>query len=572
MAAPTLADLLPPVTADQVKALFLSTLSGIGPVEQIGPGSGSIIVSGSPANSYDGVIVITTAGGLGVGAFKLSFDDGNTFTGPFTIPSGGVYNIGGSGLSLTFSGTFSLSTQYLFKTIFPAFPVTNWTSGGGGRTFTEAEALIIANLSGVAIGEICGGGFVDYASGSGAPNDWLSLLSAQLYQNIRNLQTPASGLVQLTLAASASPLTLNPGDLRIANSTGANALIFDNSTSLSISPGATISAAVVAEAPGSAYDVQNGVLTVLLTPKPGLSVNNPAPGTSAVTPSGGATGTVAVSGSPNGNYNVVLKCSLSGALGVAQLQASLDGGSNFSAPFTIPGSGVVPLSPTISGVTVTTGLTLTCTGTFTSGDSYTFTSYTSWLLIAGQDMEVDGALQARDKAKWTTLGIGGGVSTTYDYLARTTPNGGSEVVKTFEQPDPTVGGQVDIVVAGAAGPVSATALANISAYISARVPLGTKASVQNASVTTVSVIATIYVIAAQQVAADAAIKAAFSALALATPIGGTIYLADIIAAIEEQQASGVSHVVVPLTAPLTDTVLPAANVGAFSLTLNYILI
>jgi hypothetical protein len=572
MAAPTLADLLPPVTADEVKALLLSTLAGIGPVEQIGPGSGAVIVSGSPANNYDGVLIITTSGALGAGAFKLSFDDGVTFTGPFTIPASGVYSVGGSGLTLTFSGVFTLATQYLFKTIFPPFPVTNWLSGGGGRTFTEAEAEIIANFSGVAIGEIAGGGFVDYASGDGAPADWLSLLSSQLYQNDRFLVAPASGLVLLTLAATAPPLTINPGDLRIANSIGTGNLVYDNSSSFSLGAGTSLAVPVVAEAPGSLYNVQNGVLTVLLTPKPGLTVNNPAPGSSAVTPSGGATGTVAVAGTPNGNYNVVLKCTTSGALGVAQIQASLDGGADFSAPFLIPGSGVVALSPTISGVTVTTGLTLTCTGAFTSGDSYTFTSYATWLLVAGQDQESNLALQSRDKAKWTTLGVGGAVATTYDYLARITPNGGSEVVKTFSQPDPVVGGQVDIVVAGAAGPVSATALSNISAYISARVPLGSKASVQNASVTTITVTATVYVLAAQAAAADAAIKAAFSKLALATPIGGTVYLADIITAIEDQKPSGVSHVVVPIGAPLTDTVLAAANVAAFTLNLTYILI
>lgn len=569
----TLAGLLPPVTADDAKALLLSAMQGIGPVQQLGQGAGTLVVDGSPLNNYDGIINLTTAGAPGTAAFKYSLDGGITYAGPYAVPANGVYDAVGTGLSFNFAGTFTAGDNYLFQTIFPPFPVTDWESGGVARTFLEAEASAIADLAGSAIPDIAGGGFVDFASSAGAPNDWLSLLSAELYNNQRYLPALLHGQVAFTLAASAPALTVAAGDLVVANTTGNSGVLrYFNAAGFTINPGQTLVQPVTAAAPGAAYNAANGALTVLQTPKPGLSVANPAPGTSAVTPSGGATGTLAVTGAPTGNFSVVLRVLTTGGLGVATAQVSLDGGTDFASPFTIPGGGAYAL-PQLDGMTPT-GLTLHFTAPpFTAGDSYSFTSDASWILVAGQDLEADQALQLRDKGKWTTLGVGGPVSLTIDYLCRNAPGGGSEVVKTFSQPDPVVGGQLDIVVAGAAGGVSAGALAAITAFIQPRVTLGSKAVVSNASITVVTVTGQVYVVTSQLAAAKTAIASAIAALQAAEPIAGLVELAAVIAAVMNQGAAGVLNFRgAQLDGGTADVQLAAANVVAFDITgLQYIL-
>lgn len=567
----TLQDLLAPVTADDVEAQLLAALQGIGPVQHVGSGDADVVVAGAPENNYDGLIQIAVAGAPGTVQFNYSLDDGGTFAGPYAVASSGIYVAAGTGLTFTFGGDFVAGDVYRFQTIFPPFPVTDWEPGAIGRVLVKSESQSIANLAGSALPNVAGGGFVDYASSAGVPNDWLSLLSSELYLNDRYPPQTLLGQAQLTLASAASPQSVADGQLLAANSVGAgpNVLQYRNVGAFTINPGDVLSIPFQAESPGARYNIVNGALTVLKTPLPGLTITNPAPGTGAVSPSSGATGAVTVTGTPTGNFSVVLRVLSTGALGTATAQASLDGGTDFNAPFTLPGGGTYAL-PQADGTTPT-GLTLHLSGTFTAADTYSFTSYASWILTAGRDVEGAQALQARDKARWTTLGIGGALSTTYDFLARNAPGGGSEVVKTYSAPDGTVGGLVNIVVAGPTGPVSSSALAAISGFIAARVPLGSKANVQNASLYSLAVTATVYVVAAQRDAANAAILLALSQLEASIPIAGEVDVAAIVDAIMNQRAAGVRNTHV--TAPAVDTTLPNATVVRFSpITLNYVLV
>lgn len=559
----TLASLLPPVTPDQVKALLISALQGLGPVQQTGQGLGTVVVSGTPSASYDANVIIQGGGAPGTATFTYSLDLVN-YAGPYTVPANGTYVASGTGLTIQFAGVFTSGDQYAFTTIYPPFPVTDWQEGGVGRTFLEMEAAVLADLVGNAIPAVAGGGLVDYASSANAPNDWLSLLSQEVYNNYRFQPANAQGLITLTLAAGSPNVTFAAGQLLVADTTGANQHIFTNPNPITIFPG-TIFLPVTAAQSGAAYNLVNGAITVLLTPRPGLTVTNPAPGLSSLLHIGSGAGTVGVSGSSAGNnYYVKVKVTTSGAPGTGMMQVSLDNGANYAAPVLITSIYPIPLLNS----SVQTGLVLAMAGNFVSGDSYSFSSYGYWLQVLGLDAETDGALRQRDKAKWTTLGVGSGTPATLDYLARTTPGGGSEVFKTYSQPDPAIAGQVDLVVSGAGGPVSTGALAAITAYLTPRIALGTKLSVQNSTAYAIPITGTVYATAAMIPAVTAAIAAAIQALQQSIPIGGTVYANSIVEIIEA--VLGVRNVNLTSPTPNTFTVLPAANVATMNGSLVYV--
>ena len=83
---------------------------------------------------------------------------------------------------------------------------------------------------------------------------------------------------------------------------------------------------------------------------------------SAVTQTGGGTGTVTPSGAPAGVYALRVRVSTAGALGAAAVEISLDGGATYRSPVTVPSGGVLAVSETSSSIA--TGLTLTFAGTF----------------------------------------------------------------------------------------------------------------------------------------------------------------------------------------------------------------
>lgn len=110
-------------------------------------------------------------------------------------------------------------------------------------------------------------------------------------------------------------------------------------------------------------------------------LNMPLPGLSAVMPSPGATGTVALSGVALGTFYGLLEIISDGPLGTATAKLSLDAADGltpvFQTPFTLPSDGSydVPLEQYGSAVfSLPSGLKLTFSGTFTAGDSYVFTA------------------------------------------------------------------------------------------------------------------------------------------------------------------------------------------------------
>jgi uncharacterized phage protein gp47/JayE len=177
---------------------------------------------------------------------------------------------------------------------------------------------------------------------------------------------------------------------------------------------------------------------------------------------------------------------------------------------------------------------------------------TSSITTQGVSTESDLAYSMRCIGRWATLGTGSPAAA-YDSWARTAS---AEVTRTKVAPDGAIAGQIDLSLAGPSGPVSGGAITAVSTAITPKVAFPATLNVVNASTTNVTVTAIVYVAQAYLASAQAACEAALLALFQSVPIGGTLYLTQIVDALQKQ--SGVRNVV--LTAPGGDTVLGASSI------------
>jgi phage gp36-like protein len=87
-----------------------------------------------------------------------------------------------------------------------------------------------------------------------------------------------------------------------------------------------------------------------------------------VTHTGTGAATVTPGGYPASVYALRVRVSTGGAPGAGAIEVSLDGGTSYSAPATVPPSGVVQVPSTSNAIA--SGLTLTIAGTLALGDLY----------------------------------------------------------------------------------------------------------------------------------------------------------------------------------------------------------
>jgi uncharacterized phage protein gp47/JayE len=146
------------------------------------------------------------------------------------------------------------------------FPITDWHSGGVGRTLLEVDAAALEDLYAL-VPAIAAGGYLATAQGP-----WLDLLVESAYGLQRYPATFARGRVVLTAASGFGPYTLEPGDLWLGTPDG---LRYHNTTGGVLPMGGILEVEVQAESPGARYNVPAGAITVLHTPLPGVSVTNP---------------------------------------------------------------------------------------------------------------------------------------------------------------------------------------------------------------------------------------------------------------------------------------------------------
>jgi uncharacterized phage protein gp47/JayE len=331
------------------------------------------------------------------------------------------------------------------------FPVTAWQSGSVGPVLTNMEAKALASL-GRAISKIAAAGYLARSDDptTGAAGAWLDFLGEQVFQDKRNDATFTNGQVVLVDAANAGPFTIQPNGLWVSEASKKYLFNSTNQAILTLPLGGSLPVDVIAAEAGAAYNLAPGVISVLQTSLPGVTVSNPIPG---------------------------------GAQ--------------------------------------------------------------TWITSVGTDRESDALYTARLKAKWSTIGSGS-TDGAYFYNA-TTPSvtGTNEVTQCGVSNDGS--GGVLVVVAGAAGPVSTTALTAVDAVMQAKRPLTVRVRTNNAIPSQTPFAGTVYVSSKYDLSATlSAVQVAIAALCRTVPIGGTLYVAQVIETI--MMVPGVYNVALQLPA------------------------
>ena len=191
-----------------------------------------------------------------------------------------------------------------------------------------------------------------------------------------------------------------------------------------------------------------------------------------------------------------------------------------------------------------------------------------WISAAGADEETDDRLRTRCKAKWGTLGTGSPASAYVNWAL----SASNEVAKVGVAPNYYLGqfgaNYVTVVLAGAGGAVSDAAVTAVQQYIAPKIPATAALNVEKAQTRTVPVAAVVYIRAIKDSAATrAAVVAALDALAASVPIGGILYVSQIVATIQDAVPGAIRNTIV--TAPQNQVNLTYRQTMNFSYSLTW---
>ncbi len=402
------------------------------------------------------------------------------------------------------------------------FPVTDWEVGGVERTRAKAFTKSLADLVSSVIPTITAGGFVDYAVDA-----WLRLLAKQRYDLDFNEKTYTKGAMLLACSASAGPHTIAAEQL-IARFSSGNRYI--NTTGGVLASGGTLELAWRSEEKndsvnGNNYiDPSDGTIE-LVTPLTGVTVTNPASTFSedpvGVT-SGTSTGTVDLSGTPDGSYQITIRIDSDGQSGEASWSYSINGASFVDA-------GELASLADIGGTGITVTLVDGATDpSFFEGDTFTFATPGSWITEQGTDIESNTALASRCRNRWPSLAARSTTSPTlgyYDLLAR---EASSQVTQTRVVTDGTINNKVFVIVAGQGGVLPPGVIIDVQEYVDARIHITDYPVVISPTPRAINLAAVITLERSKRTAALAAGEAAIRTYINSVGINGVVRLAALI--------------------------------------------
>jgi hypothetical protein len=150
-------------------------------------------------------------------------------------------------------------------------PTTDYFSGAAGRTMLEVNASVTEDVYD-SVKRMAKWGTLSENEG-----DWLDARIFDEYRFERNPATFATHQCVLSCAAGFGPYTISPNSLW-ATTPGQpeDAKAFSVLTGGVLNDGGTLTIQVIAEHAGVAYNVAPNSITILRTPLPGVSINNPA--------------------------------------------------------------------------------------------------------------------------------------------------------------------------------------------------------------------------------------------------------------------------------------------------------
>lgn len=404
------------------------------------------------------------------------------------------------------------------------FPVSDWEVGGAGRTMTEAIGYSLADHASL-IATVAAGGFLELAAALSEPT-WLDLIAENFYSLARARATFTKQAVKIKCDAGFGPLVINPGFTVRTNGSPGNRYIYQGAP-VTIVDGGSVTIEFTAEEAGSRYADPADTIVNMVTPLPGLSVDNPAP------PFGGLTGPTASKNPANQGSGAVTP-SAPGTPPVRKRYYTLTVIESGAAP----SSGTIQIDWLENGVKSTDrrspipatytgigdGITLTFSNGvgagFVQGDMHTFSTPGSPITVNGVDDESNTSLAARCRGRWPSLGLNIVPAKYEAWIRQASADNAYGIEKITIRPSGTVAGQTNIMVATATGAPSSGVLASLQSYVNARDGITDSALVAGAVDQEVTMGGNVTVPAGLLQAAQEAADLAWIAYIRALPIGG----------------------------------------------------
>ena len=191
-----------------------------------------------------------------------------------------------------------------------------------------------------------------------------------------------------------------------------------------------------------------------------------------------------------------------------------------------------------------------------------------WITSAGADEEDDDRLKLRCKTKWATLGTGSPSAAYVNWAL----SANAEIYKVGVAPNlhnGTYAAQwVTVILYGDGAAVSNQAVTDAENLISAKMPNTAKLQVVKATTLAQTITAQVFIKNSYNTTANqAAVQTALDALRKRTPIGGTVWLSELISTIQDSVPGGIRNVTV--TTPTGDIYLTYGQVVNFSYALTF---
>jgi len=152
-----------------------------------------------------------------------------------------------------------------------------------------------------------------------------------------------------------------------------------------------------------------------------------------------------------------------------------------------------------------------------------------WSTTAGADAQSDASLQAQCEGQWTALGVA--TAPSYQSLCLGASSEITRVVVTASA------GLVSILLAGASGAVHTAAVTAANSAVQPITPTGMAVTVASATGVTPTIVLTFLCAAAQVGQTMATAASNLVRLCSSVPLGGTLYLAEIVQAVMDANAS-----------------------------------